>query len=59
VETWIDLAKILEQSDLEGSLSAYGKVMHLMRKNPNNTISPEILNNVAAINYRYEKNKIF
>jgi len=28
-----------------------------MLKNPNNTIPPEILNNVAALNYRYEKSK--
>lgn len=53
VEAWIELAQILEQSDLPGSLSAYAKAMDLMRRNVNNSIPPEILNNVAALNYRY------
>jgi len=47
------LAQILEQSDLQGSLAAYGKAMALMRNSANSYIPPEILNNVAALNYRY------
>ncbi|KAL4083759.1 hypothetical protein QTP88_029075 [Uroleucon formosanum] len=52
LEAWIELAQILEQSDLQASLSAYGKAMVLMHNSVNNFIPPEILNNVAAINYR-------
>ncbi|XP_029341274.1 RNA polymerase-associated protein CTR9 homolog [Acyrthosiphon pisum] len=51
VEAWIELAQILQQSDLQASLSAYGKAMILMRNSVNNYIPPEILNNVAALNY--------
>lgn len=54
IEAWIELAQILEQSDLQGSLSAYGKAMVLMGDSANNYIPPEILNNVAALNYRYK-----
>ncbi|KAL5244033.1 hypothetical protein ACI65C_011443 [Semiaphis heraclei] len=52
VNAWIDLAQILEQSDLQASLSAYGKAMVLMKDRPNNYIPPEILNNVASLHYR-------
>eukprot|EP00102_Acyrthosiphon_pisum_P021387 XP_016658597.1 PREDICTED: RNA polymerase-associated protein CTR9 homolog [Acyrthosiphon pisum] len=52
VEAWVELAQILEQSDLQASLSAYDKAMVLMRNSVNNYIPPEILNNVAALNYR-------
>eukprot|EP00102_Acyrthosiphon_pisum_P018617 XP_016655827.1 PREDICTED: RNA polymerase-associated protein CTR9 homolog isoform X2 [Acyrthosiphon pisum] len=51
-EIWIELAQILEASDLHASLSAYGKAMGLILNRANNYISPEILNNVAALNYR-------
>lgn len=54
VEAWIELAQILEQSDLQASLSAYAKAMDLMRNSVNSYIPPELLNNVAALNYRYE-----
>lgn len=53
VEAWVELAQILEQSDLQGSLSAYAKAMDLMGNSVNNYIPPEIFNNVAALNYRY------
>lgn len=54
VEAWVELAQILEQSDLQGSLAAYAKAMDLMRNKSNNHIPPEILNNVAALNYRWK-----
>lgn len=54
MEAWIELAQILEQSDLQASLNAYAKAMDLMRNSANSYIPPEILNNVAALNYRYE-----
>ncbi|XP_025191695.1 RNA polymerase-associated protein CTR9 homolog [Melanaphis sacchari] len=52
LEACVELAKILEQSDLKESLTAYNTAINLLRRNPNNTIPPEILNNVAALNYR-------
>uniref|UniRef100_A0A1A9V7Q9 Uncharacterized protein n=1 Tax=Glossina austeni TaxID=7395 RepID=A0A1A9V7Q9_GLOAU len=48
VEAWIDLAQILEQNDLHASLNAYVKV----------EIPAEILNNVAALQYRLRNLKI-
>lgn len=56
MEAWVELAQILEQSDILGSLAAYAKAMDLMRNSNNNYIPPEILNNVAALNYRLEIN---
>lgn len=53
IEAWVELAQILEQSDLQASLAAYGKAMDLIRSGGTNDIPPEILNNVAALNYRY------
>ncbi|XP_060857388.1 RNA polymerase-associated protein CTR9 homolog [Metopolophium dirhodum] len=52
VDAWVELAQILQQSDLQASLSAYGKAMILMRNSVNNYVPPEIINNVAALNYR-------
>lgn len=54
MEAWVELAQILEQSDLQASLNAYAKAMELMRNRENSYIPPEILNNVAALNYRYK-----
>lgn len=59
VEAWVELAQILEQSDLQASLSAYGKAMDLMSNSQNSYIPPEILNNVAALHYRYELYEIY
>lgn len=56
IEAWVELAQILEQSDLQGSLAAYGKAMDLMSVKTKNHIPPEILNNVAALNYRLKMN---
>lgn len=53
IEAWVELAQILEQSDLQGSLSAYAKAIDLMNNNRSSFVPPEILNNVAALNYRY------
>ncbi|XP_063697011.1 RNA polymerase-associated protein CTR9 homolog [Culicoides brevitarsis] len=51
VEAWIELAQILEQNDLQGSLQAYGTAMTLL-KDVGMEVPPEILNNVAALHYR-------
>lgn len=52
VEAWIELAQILEQSDLQGSLQAYDTACKIMRENIQAEIPPEILNNISALQYR-------
>lgn len=52
VEAWIELAQILEQNDLQGSLSAYGQATYILTDKVGADVPPEILNNVAALNYR-------
>lgn len=54
VEAWIELAQILEQSDLQGSLNAYGTATRILNEKVQAEIPPEILNNVGALHYRYE-----
>ncbi|KAF6205513.1 hypothetical protein GE061_019686 [Apolygus lucorum] len=54
VEAWIELAQILEQSDLQGSLQAYGTATKILRETVHAEIPPEILNNVACLHYRLE-----
>lgn len=52
VEAWIELAQILEQNDLQGSLAAYGQAIKLITENVQQDITAEIYNNVAALHYR-------
>lgn len=52
VEAWIELAQILEQSDLPGALQAYGMAIKILRDKVEVDLPPEILNNVAALHYR-------
>lgn len=52
VEAWIELAQILEQNDLQGSLAAYATATQILKEKVNEDIPPEILNNVAALHYR-------
>lgn len=52
IEAWIELAQILEQNDLQGSLGAYGTATKLLKESVNADIPAEILNNVAALNFR-------
>lgn len=52
VEAWIELAQILEQNDLQGSLQAYATATHILTDKVKADIPPEILNNVAALHYR-------
>lgn len=53
VEAWIELAQILEQSDLQGALQAYGMATKILKDKVQVDLPPEILNNVAALHYRY------
>lgn len=52
VEAWIELAQILEQNDLQASLSAYGTASAILTDKVKVEIPAEILNNVAALQYR-------
>lgn len=52
VEAWIELAQILEQNDLQGSLAAYGQATTILTENIKSEVPPEIWNNIAALNYR-------
>lgn len=54
IEAWIELAQILEQNDLQGSLQAYATATQILKDKVNDDIPPEILNNVAALHYRLE-----
>lgn len=52
VEAWIELAQILEQNDLQGSLAAYGQATNILKDQINAEVPPEIFNNIAALHYR-------
>lgn len=52
IEAWIELAQILEQNDLHGSLQAYATATQILKEKVREDIPPEILNNVAALHYR-------
>lgn len=54
VEAWIELAQILEQNDLHGSLQAYATATNILKEKVKAEIPSEILNNVAALHYRLE-----
>ena len=52
VEAWIELAQILEQTDLHGSLKAYETAMNIWKDKVSAAIPPQILNNVGSLHYR-------
>lgn len=52
VEAWIELAQMLEASDIQGALSAYGIATKILKEKVEEDIPPEILNNVASLHYR-------
>ncbi|XP_063981062.1 RNA polymerase-associated protein CTR9 homolog [Diachasmimorpha longicaudata] len=52
VEAWIELAQILEQSDLTAALNAYGTATRILKEKVEAEIPAEILNNVGALHYR-------
>lgn len=54
IEAWIELAQILEQNDLQGSLQAYATATQILKEKVNEDIPPEILNNVAALHFRLD-----
>lgn len=54
VEAWIELAQILEQNDLQGSLNAYATATSILTDKVKADIPPEILNNVSALHFRLD-----
>uniref|UniRef100_UPI00358F4B51 RNA polymerase-associated protein CTR9 homolog isoform X2 n=1 Tax=Myxine glutinosa TaxID=7769 RepID=UPI00358F4B51 len=52
IEAWIELAQILEQADIQGSLSAYGTATRILKEKVQADVPPEILNNVGALHCR-------
>lgn len=54
VEAWIEMAQILEQSDTQGALQAYETVKSILQEDQAE-IPPEILNNMASLEYRLGK----
>ena len=52
VEAWIELAQILEQTDLPSSLKAYETAMSIWKDKVKASIPPQILNNVGSLHYR-------
>lgn len=52
VEAWIELAQILEQTDLPGALQAYHTTTRILKDKVQVEIPPEILNNVGSLHYR-------
>ncbi|CAB3985096.1 RNA polymerase-associated CTR9 homolog [Paramuricea clavata] len=52
VEAWIELAGILEQTDVQAALSAYGTASRLLKEKVGADVPPEILNNVGALHSR-------
>ncbi|XP_041472175.1 RNA polymerase-associated protein CTR9 homolog isoform X1 [Lytechinus variegatus] len=52
VEAWIELAQILEITDVQAALSAYGTATRILKDKVQADVPPEILNNVGALHYR-------
>merc|ERR1711962_418945 len=52
VEAWIELAGILEQTDVQAALSAYGSASRILKEKVEADVPPEILNNVGALHFR-------
>ena len=52
VEAWIELAQILEQTDLPGSLKAYETAISIWNDKVRETIPPQIVNNLGSLHYR-------
>jgi len=52
IEAWIELAQILEGTDLQGSLSAYNRAISILHETVLTEIPPELLNNVGSLQFR-------
>ncbi|XP_037072194.1 LOW QUALITY PROTEIN: RNA polymerase-associated protein CTR9 homolog [Pollicipes pollicipes] len=52
IEAWIELAQILEGTDLQGSLAAYNHAISILKESVLAEVPPELLNNVASLQFR-------
>ena len=52
MEAFIELAQILERTDINQALQAYETATKILRETIKAEIPPEILNNVAALHFR-------
>ena len=52
VEAWIELAQILERSDIQQAMNAYDTATKILKDTVHADIPPEILNNQAALHFR-------
>jgi RNA polymerase-associated protein CTR9 len=55
VEAWIELAGVLEQSDIPASLQAYQTAVKILQSTVKADIPPEIHNNIASCLFRLER----
>jgi len=55
VEAWIELAQILEQTDLDASLQSYKTATRILQDKVEADVPPEILNNVGSLHFRLNK----
>merc|ERR1719210_96984 len=55
VEAWIELAQILEQTDLQESWKSYKTATRILQDKVEAEVPPEILNNVGSLNFRLGK----
>jgi RNA polymerase-associated protein CTR9 len=53
VEAWIELAQILEQSDVADSLKSYKVAVKLFHDKVKLSVPPELYNNIGCLYYRY------
>ena len=59
VEAWIELAQILEQTDLQESLKSYNTAAKILQDKVEADMPPEILNNVGSLNFRLGNSELF
>lgn len=52
VEAWIELAQIMERTDVSQALSAYHTATTILTDKVEAEVPPEILNNVAALHFK-------
>lgn len=52
VEAWIELAQILEETDINSSNKAYQTAISIYKKDINSDLPAEMLNNIASLLYR-------
>lgn len=55
MEAWIELAGVLEQSDIPASLQAYQTAVRILQNKVKVDIPPEIHNNIASCLFRLER----